>query len=165
MQGPGSGVRPEVRVNLMDDKTRRRKGEAMRRQVLGDAHVDRSAAQATAFTREFQDLLTRYAWGEIWTRPGLDARTRRVLVIGTLVALGRWDELRLHARAALEDGAISPDDLKEILLQQAIYCGIPAANAAFEAVREVVAALAAPPGRGGAPRPAGRRPAAGRRRA
>jgi 4-carboxymuconolactone decarboxylase len=167
--GPTYGslrARTEVRayvlsVRLMDEKTRRKKGEATRRQVLGDAHVDRSAAQATAFVREFQDLLTRYAWGEIWTRPGLDARTRRVLVIGTLVALGRRDELRLHARAALEDGALSAADLKEILLQQAIYCGIPAANAAFEDVREVVEGLVAPPARRAA-RPARRRP--GRRR-
>ena len=86
---------------------------------------------------EFQELITRYAWGEIWTRPGLDVRTRRLLVIGTLVALGRFDELRLHVTAALGDG-LPAEDIKEVLLQQAIYCGVPAANSAFEVFREVV---------------------------
>jgi 4-carboxymuconolactone decarboxylase len=109
----------------------------MRRHVLGDAHVDRAAAQATPLTADFQDLITRYAWGEIWTRPGLDERSRRILVLGTLIALGRFDEFRMHARAALDHGGFSPDDLKEIVLQQAIYCGVPAANSAFEVLREV----------------------------
>jgi 4-carboxymuconolactone decarboxylase len=150
----------------VDDARRRRHGEITRRRVLGAAHVDRALAGATAFTREFQDLLTRYAWGEIWTRPGLDERTRRVLAIGTLVALGRLDELTLHARAALEAGALSAADLKEVLLQQAIYCGIPAANAAFAAVRDVVASHERPPDRPRAQRAARTRPAAvrGRRR-
>ena len=97
---------------------------------------------ATPFTADFQDLITRYAWGEIWTRPGLDERSRRILVLGTLIALGRLDEFRMHARAALDHGGFSQEDLKEIVLQQAIYCGVPAANSAFEAcVREVVREL------------------------
>jgi 4-carboxymuconolactone decarboxylase len=122
----------------MDDGKRREAGMQMRRQVLGDAHVDRAVDRTTALTADFQDLLTRYAWGEIWTRPGLDLRSRRILVLGTLVALGRWDEFRMHTRAALEEGGFSPEDLKEIVLQQAIYCGIPAANTAFDAIREVI---------------------------
>jgi 4-carboxymuconolactone decarboxylase len=121
----------------MDDKARHSAGTAVRRKVLGDAHVDRAIANTTPLTAEFQDLLTRYAWGEIWTRPGLDTRTRRVLVLGTLVALGRWEEFRMHARAALNEGGFSADDLKEILLQQAIYCGVPAANTAFQELREI----------------------------
>lgn len=122
----------------MDDAERRRQGQAMRRRILGDAHVDRAAAAATPFSAELQDLLTRYAWGEIWCRPGLDPRSRRILVIGTLLALGRWPELRMHARAALQDGALSPAELAEIVLQQAIYCGVPAANAASEALADLV---------------------------
>jgi 4-carboxymuconolactone decarboxylase len=121
----------------MDDSERRSAGTNVRRRVLGDAHVERAAAHATAVTAEFQDLITRYAWGEIWTRPGLDERSRRILVLGTLVALGRFDEFRMHARAALEHGGLSADELKEIVLQQAIYCGVPAANSAFEILREV----------------------------
>ena len=121
----------------MDESSRGQAGTKMRRHVLGDAHVDRAAAQATPLTADFQDLITRYAWGEIWTRPGLDERSRRILVLGTLIALGRLDEFRMHARAALDHGGFSPDDLKEIVLQQAIYCGVPAANSAFEVLREV----------------------------
>jgi 4-carboxymuconolactone decarboxylase len=121
----------------MDDSERRSAGMKTRRRVLGDAHVDRATARASAVTAEFQDLITRYAWGEIWTRPGLDERSRRILVLGTLVALGRFDEFRMHARAAIDHGGFTPDDLKEIVLQQAIYCGVPAANSAFEIVREV----------------------------
>jgi 4-carboxymuconolactone decarboxylase/3-oxoadipate enol-lactonase/4-carboxymuconolactone decarboxylase len=119
------------------DESRRDAGSQMRRHVLGAAHADRAAAQATPLTADFQDLITRYAWGEIWTRPGLDERSRRILVLGTLIALGRFDEFRMHARAALDHGGFSPDDLKEIVLQQAIYCGVPAANSAFEVLREV----------------------------
>ncbi len=122
----------------MDEKERRDAGTKVRRQVLGDAHVDRASAQTTPLTAEFQDLITRYAWGEVWTRPGLDERTRRILVLGTLVALGRFEEFRMHARAALNEGGFSADDLKEIVLQQAIYCGVPAANSAFEVLREVL---------------------------
>jgi 4-carboxymuconolactone decarboxylase len=122
----------------VDDAERERAGITARRRVLGDAHVDRATARTTPLTAEFQDLLTRYAWGEIWTRPGLDERSRRILVLGTLVALGRLDEFRMHARAALENGGFSENDLKEIVLQQAIYCGVPAANSAFEVLRELI---------------------------
>jgi 4-carboxymuconolactone decarboxylase len=122
----------------MDENTRREAGIAVRRHVLGDAHVDRASANTTPLTEEFQDLISRYAWGEIWTRPGLDIRTRRILVLGTLIALGRFDEFRMHARAALVEGGFTSGDLKEIVLQQAIYCGVPAANTAFEALREIV---------------------------
>jgi 4-carboxymuconolactone decarboxylase len=121
----------------MDDNTRREAGTRIRRQVLGDAHVDKAVAQTTPLTADFQDLLTRYAWGEIWSRPGLDIRTRRVLVIGTLIALGRFDEFRMHARTALSEGGFSLDDLKEIVLQQAVYCGVPAANTAFHMLLEL----------------------------
>ena len=121
----------------MDDSERQSAGMKVRRRVLGDAHVDRATARASAVTDEFQDLITRYAWGEIWTRPGLDERSRRILVLGTLIALGRFDEFRMHARAAIDHGGFTSDDLKEIVLQQAIYCGVPAANSAFEIVREV----------------------------
>ena len=123
----------------MDESERRDAGLKVRRRVLGDAHVDRAIAQATPLTAEFQDLITRYAWGEIWTRPGLDERSRRILVLGTLIALGRFDEFRMHARAAMSVGGFTENDLKEIVLQQAVYCGVPAANSAFEVLREVVA--------------------------
>ncbi|MBL8690979.1 MAG: 4-carboxymuconolactone decarboxylase [Rhodospirillaceae bacterium] len=126
----------------MDEKERHAAGMSVRRKVLGDAHVDRSVAKTNDLTRDFQDLITRYAWGEIWTRPGLDIRTRRILVIGTLLALSRWDEFRMHARAALVEGGFSPDDLKEIVLQQAIYCGVPAANTAFHMLDELAKELA-----------------------
>jgi 4-carboxymuconolactone decarboxylase len=116
-------------------------GMTVRRKVLGDAHVDRAIASTTHLTEEFQSLITRYAWGEIWSRPGLDVRTRRVLVIGTLVALGQWEELAMHVRAALAAGDLSANDVKEIALQQAIYCGVPAANAAFRVVSEVLAEI------------------------
>jgi 4-carboxymuconolactone decarboxylase len=122
----------------MDDRERHAAGMQIRRQVLGSAHVDRTVARTTTLTAEFQDLITRYAWGEIWTRPGLDVRSRRLLVIGTLVALGRFDEFRMHVRAAIAEGGLSVDEIKEVVLQQAIYCGVPAANTAFEALREVV---------------------------
>ena len=122
----------------MDDAERLAAGLSARRRVLGHAHVDRAMGHAGPHRAEFQDLLTRYVWGEIWTRPGLDERSRRILVLGTLVALGRWDEFTLHARAAIEEGGFSPADLKEIVLQQAVYCGIPAANAAFEALGDLL---------------------------
>jgi 4-carboxymuconolactone decarboxylase len=125
----------------MDEKERHASGMKVRRKVLGEAHVDRSIARTNDLTREFQDLITRYAWGEIWTRPGLDIRTRRILVIGTLLALSRWDEFRMHARAALVEGGFTADDLKEIVLQQAVYCGVPAANTAFHMLDELVKEL------------------------
>ena len=119
-----------------------RAGMSVRRSVLGDAHVDRAVASTTPLTAEFQSLITRYAWGEIWSRPGLDVRTRRILVIGTLVALDHWEELAMHVRAALTSGDLSADDVKEIVLQQAIYCGVPASNTAFRIVGELAASLA-----------------------
>ncbi len=112
----------------------------MRRAVLGDAHVDRAIAQTTPLSSEFQDLITRYAWGEIWTRPGLDVRSRRILVIGTMIAIGRWEEFRMHAAAALREGGFTTDDLKEIVLQQAIYCGVPAAHHALTVIAEIESA-------------------------
>jgi 4-carboxymuconolactone decarboxylase len=124
----------------MDETERRAAGLEMRRKVLGDAYVDAAIARTTELTADFQDLLTRYAWGEIWARPGLDVRARRILVLGTLVALGRWEEFRMHARAALAEGGFTAGDLKEIVLQQAIYCGVPAANKAFEVLREIAEA-------------------------
>jgi 4-carboxymuconolactone decarboxylase len=123
----------------MDERQRHEAGMARRRAVLGDAHVDRAAAAATPFTADLQDLITRYAWGEIWTRPGLDERSRRLLAIGTMVAIGRWEELRLHVRAALDHGGLTADDIKEVLLQQAVYCGVPAANHAFAEVAAILA--------------------------
>ena len=114
-------------------------GMRVRREVLGNDHVDRAVDRTTPFTADFQDLITRYAWGEIWTRPGLDVRSRRVLAIGTMVALGRWEELRMHIRAAIREGGFTPDDIKEILLQQAVYCGVPAAHRAFAELSAVVA--------------------------
>jgi 4-carboxymuconolactone decarboxylase len=125
----------------MDESERRAAGLEMRRKVLGHAYVEQAIARTPELTGEFQDLLTRYAWGEIWSRPGLDVRSRRILVLGTLLALGRWEEFRMHVNAALVEGGFSMADLKEIVLQQAIYCGVPAANKAFEVLREVVDAI------------------------
>jgi 4-carboxymuconolactone decarboxylase len=116
----------------MDEKERRHVGMTRRREVLGKAWVDRANANKTEFNSDFQDLITRYAWGEIWTRPHFDDRTRRVLVIGTMMALDKWDEFRMHVNSALTEGGLSADDIKEIILQQAIYCGVPAANHAFK---------------------------------
>ena len=120
----------------MTDK--RQKGLEVRREVLGNAHVDRAEASRTPLTDEFQDLLTRYAWGEIWTRPGLDRRTRSCITVAMLVALNRNDELALHMQAALTNG-VTVDELKEILLQSAIYCGVPAANTAFGVAAKILA--------------------------
>jgi 4-carboxymuconolactone decarboxylase len=122
----------------MDDKARYDGGMAVRRKVLGAPWVDRQTAGKTAFNADFQDLITRNVWGEIWTRPHFDERTRRILVIGTMMALGAWDEFRLHVRAALTDGGLSADDIKEIILQQAVYCGAPAGNHAFKEAGEIV---------------------------
>jgi 4-carboxymuconolactone decarboxylase len=123
----------------MDDKERYERGMARRRKVLGNAWVDRANAKKTSFNEEFQDFITRAAWGEVWTRPHYDERTRRILVIGTMLALDKWDEFRMHVRAALAEGGFTPDDIKEIILQQAIYCGVPAANHAFKEAAEVLA--------------------------
>jgi 4-carboxymuconolactone decarboxylase len=112
-------------------------GIRVRREVLGDAHVDRAEARTTDFTRDFQELITRYAWGEIWTRPGLDRRTRSCITLTALVANGQLEELALHVRAARRNG-LSEDEIKEVLLQCAIYCGVPAANAAFAAAQRAL---------------------------
>jgi 4-carboxymuconolactone decarboxylase len=128
----------------MDEHERSEKGTAKRRKVLGDAWVDRSIKRKTEFNADFLDLISRYAWGEIWTRPGLDDRTRRFIVLGSMVALGRWEEFRLHLRAALNEGGFSKDDIKELLLQQAIYCGVPAANTAFNEAAHVFAEIEKP---------------------
>jgi 4-carboxymuconolactone decarboxylase len=114
------------------------RGMEVRRAVLGDEHVDRAMARTTDFTAEFQDLITRYAWGEIWTRPGLDRRTRSCITLTALVAGGHENELGMHVRAALRNG-LTPDEIKEVLLQTAIYCGIPAANSAFAIAQAVMA--------------------------
>ena len=112
-------------------------GMQARREVLGDEHVDAAVERTSEFTAEFQDLITRYAWGEIWTRPGLDRRMRSAITLTALIALGHFDELRLHVRAALRNG-LEEDEIKEILLQSAIYCGVPAANHAFAVAQEVL---------------------------
>ena len=125
----------------MDDSERYELGLRTRRGVLGDGYVDRALARRNDFNGEFQDLITRYAWGEIWTRPGLDQRTRRLLVLAMMVALGRQEEFKLHLRAAIEHG-VAKDEVKEVLLQAAIYCGVPAANTAFHLAEEVFAAVA-----------------------
>ncbi|WP_285505454.1 4-carboxymuconolactone decarboxylase [Actinokineospora sp. NBRC 105648] len=113
-------------------------GMTVRRQVLGDAHVDRAVAATTPFTSAFQDLITRYAWGEIWTRPGLDRRTRSCITLTALIAHGHHDELAMHVRAALTNG-LTPDEIGEVILQSAIYCGVPAANSAFAIAQRVLA--------------------------
>src|SRR5437667_7570430 len=113
----------------MDERERYENGMAVRRAVLSDAHVDRTIARKSAFNEEFQDLITRYAWGEIWTRPGLDRKTRSCMTLAMMIALNRSDEFKLHVRAAFNNG-LSEADIKEVLLQAAIYCGVPAANSA-----------------------------------
>jgi 4-carboxymuconolactone decarboxylase len=120
----------------MDERKRYDDGMTVRRAVLGDAHVDRSLAHRDAFNEEFQDLITRYAWGEIWTRPGLPRHTRSLLTLALMIALNRGDEFRMHVRAAANNG-VTRDELKEVILQCAIYVGVPAANAAFHMAQEV----------------------------
>ncbi|WP_066370036.1 bifunctional 3-oxoadipate enol-lactonase/4-carboxymuconolactone decarboxylase PcaDC [Herbidospora mongoliensis] len=115
-------------------------GQAVRRAVLGDEHVDRATANTTDFTADFQDLITRYAWGEIWTRPGLDRRTRSCVTLTALVAGGHQEELAMHVKAAVRNG-LTPDEIKEVLLQTAVYCGVPAANAAFAVAQRTLRSL------------------------
>jgi len=124
----------------MDDQQRRDAGTKIRRQVLGDAHVDRATERTTPLTAEFQDLITRYGWGEIWTRPGLDRRTRSLITITALVAGGHHDELALHVRGALRNG-VSVEEIGETLLHAAVYCGVPAANTAFRIAQQTLAEL------------------------
>jgi 4-carboxymuconolactone decarboxylase len=116
---------------------RRERGMRIRREVLGDEHVDAAVERTSDFTADFQDLITRYAWGEIWDRPGLDRRTRSAITLTALVARGQFDELALHLRAALRNG-LTRDEIREILLQSAIYCGVPAANSAFAVADRVL---------------------------
>jgi 4-carboxymuconolactone decarboxylase len=120
---------------MSDD--RRERGMRIRREVLGDEHVDTAVERTSDFTADFQDLITRYAWGEIWDRPGLDRRTRSAITLTALVARGQFDELALHLRAALRNG-LTRDEIREILLQSAIYCGVPAANSAFAVADRVL---------------------------
>ncbi len=117
------------------------KGMATRRKVLGEAWVNRANASRTPFNEEFQELITRYAWNEIWNRPAIAHPVRRMIVIAQMVALGRWEEFQLHVRAAVSSGDLDADDIKEILLQQAIYCGVPAANHAFKEARAILEEL------------------------
>jgi len=121
----------------MDERKRHAKGLKVRRAVLGNAHVDRAQANENSFNASFQDLITRYAWGEIWTRPGLARKTRSLIVIAMMVALNRPDELRMHLRAAVNNG-VTAKEIQEVLLQTAIYCGVPAANSAFHIAEEVM---------------------------
>ena len=121
----------------MDDETRRAQGMSVRRAVLGDAHVDAAVATTTDLTSDFQDFITRYAWGEVWGRPGLDRRTRSCVTIAMLVALKQEHELAMHLRAALRVG-ITREEIREILLQTAIYAGVPAANRAFAIAQDVL---------------------------
>jgi len=113
------------------------RGMEVRREVLGDAHVDAAVARTTPFTEDFQELITRYAWGAIWARPGLDRRTRSCITLAMLVALGREEELEMHVRAARRNG-VTADEIKEVILQCAIYCGVPAANGAFAIAQRVL---------------------------
>lgn len=121
----------------MSDDARREQGMRVRREVLGDAHVDAAVEGTTPFTTAFQDLVTRYAWGEIWSRPGLDRRMRSAITLTALTALNHHHELALHVRAALRNG-LEPEEIAEVLLQAAVYCGVPAANRAFAIAQEVL---------------------------
>ncbi|MFC0582824.1 4-carboxymuconolactone decarboxylase [Micrococcoides hystricis] len=117
-------------------------GMKVRREVLSDAHVDRANANKDEFTEEFQDLISKYAWGSIWTRPGLDKRMRSAVTLTAMVAGGYWEELAMHVKAARRNG-LSVDEIKEILLQTAIYCSVPAANVAFKVAKDALAEYAA----------------------
>ena len=122
----------------MNERERHKKGMKVRRQVLGNAHVERAEARKNPFNAPFQDLITRYAWGEIWSRPGLPKKTRSLITIAMMVALNRTEEFRLHLRAARNTG-VTRSEIQEVLLQTAIYCGVPAANHAFQVAEEVFA--------------------------
>lgn len=121
----------------MNEEDRYEEGMRVRREVLGDGHVDGAVERTTDLTENFQSLITRYAWGEIWTRPGLDRKTRSCITITALVALGHHAELEMHIRAALRNG-LTTEEIKEVLLQSAIYCGVPSANAAFAVAQSVL---------------------------
>lgn len=121
----------------MSDQEKFEAGMTVRREVLGDAHVDRAEAQKTAFDADFQQLITEVAWGSVWTRPGLERKTRHMLTIAMLATLGKENELAMHIRATRNTG-VSAEELKEVLLQVAVYAGVPAANAAFAVAKEVL---------------------------
>ena len=123
----------------MDDKERFKQGMTVRRAVLGDEWVDRAQAKQNSFTAEFQDFITRYAWGEVWSRPGLDRRSRSLMTLAMMITLGRWEEFRLHVRAALNNG-LTVAEIKEVILHSAIYAGLPAANSAFAEAAEALKA-------------------------
>lgn len=138
---PNCGRQPDERRDRMSNADYK-KGMKTRRKVLGDEWVDRSLASMTPFNEEFQELITRYAWNEIWNRPRIPHKVRRMIVIAQTAALGRWEEFALHSRAALVSGDLDPEDLKEVLLQTAVYCGVPTANHAFREARAVIESLA-----------------------
>ena len=115
-------------------------GMSVRREVLGDAHVDEAQSRTTPFTEDFQDLVTRYAWGEIWTRPGIDRRMRSAITLTALIARGHWAEFEMHVRAALRNG-LTEEEIREVLMQSAVYCGVPAANHAFALAQTVLAGI------------------------
>ena len=125
----------------MDERDRHKEGLKVRRAVLGETYVERAQAAENEFNSAFQDLITRYAWGEIWTRPGLPRKTRSLITIAMMVALNRGEELKMHIRAALQNG-VTREELREVLLQTAIYCGVPAANAAFRLAEQVLSETA-----------------------
>jgi 4-carboxymuconolactone decarboxylase len=135
-----------IKETAMTPDERYEKGMAVRREVLGDAWVERSLKNRNAFNAEFQEMITRVVWGEIWTRPGLDRKTRRCMVLASMIALGRWKEFKLHVRAALND-AMTPADIKEIILQSALYCGVPAGNHAMAEAEQVLVELGLMSGR------------------
>ena len=122
---------------MTDPDPRLEQGMRVRREVLGDEHVDRAIDRTTDLTRDFQELITRYAWGDIWSRPGLDRRTRSCITLMALIALGREEELAMHLRAAIRNG-LTRDEITEVLLHSAIYCGVPAANGAFAVAQRVL---------------------------
>src|SRR5215470_19256848 len=124
----------------MDERKRYDEGMKTRRAILGDAHVDRTLKNRTKFNEPFQELITRYAWGEVWSRPGLPKKTRSLLTLGMLVALNRGEEFRMHVKAELSIG-VSREEIQEMLLQAAVYCGVPAANAAFHIAEDVLESL------------------------
>jgi 4-carboxymuconolactone decarboxylase len=124
----------------MDENERYEKGMQVRREVLGEAYVDRSLAKRNAFNTEFQEMITRHAWGDIWTRPGLTRHTRSLITVAMMVALNRGDEFRLHVRASASNG-VTRDEIKEVLLQAAVYCGVPAANSAVHMAEQVFAEM------------------------
>ncbi|MFD2719607.1 4-carboxymuconolactone decarboxylase [Hymenobacter monticola] len=124
----------------MNQEERYEAGMKVRREVLGAEHVDRATAGSTDFTADFQDFITRYAWGEVWTRPGLPRHDRSLITLAMLIALNREDEFKMHVRAALNNG-VTVAEIKEVILQSGIYCGLPAANAAYHAATQVFAQL------------------------